>query len=251
MNAPPCAVVTGAARGIGLAIARRLAHDGWRVVIADTDTTRGPCAADQLPGTSFRVTDVSDETSVEGLFAELRTSWDGLDLLVNNAAIADPVTGPIESLQPSSWRRLIDVNLTSAYLCTHFAVPLLRARGGTIVNIASTRALQSEPHCEAYAAAKGGLVALTHALAVSLGPDIRVNAVSPGWIDTSASATDPIPEPAELNATDHAQHPAGRVGDADDVAQAVAWLASSASAFMTGENLVLDGGMRHRMIYAE
>jgi NAD(P)-dependent dehydrogenase (short-subunit alcohol dehydrogenase family) len=188
---------------------------------------------------------------VAELFQELADSERGLDLLVNNAAIADPVNPPVESLTPGEWHQRLAANLSSAYLCTHFAVPMLRQRNGAIINVASTRASQSEPHCEAYAAAKGGLVALTHALAISLGPAIRVNAVSPGWIDTSASPTDPEPQPQPLTAGDHGQHPVGRVGRPEDVAAAVAWLASSDSAFMTGENLVLDGGMSRRMIYAD
>ncbi len=247
----PCATVTGAARGIGFAIARRLTRDGWRIVIADCETDRGRRAAEQLDQARFVPTDVTDETAVEALFRDLGQSEGGLDLLVNNAAIADPSNGPIESLSPAAWHQRLNTNLTSAYLCTHFAVPLLRAREGGIVNIASTRALQSEPDCEAYAAAKGGLIALTHALAVSLGPAIRVNAVSPGWIDTSASPTDANPQSEALTASDHAQHPVGRVGGVDDVAAAVAWLASADSSFMSGENLVLDGGMRRRMIYTD
>lgn len=244
-------MVTGAARGIGFDIARRLTRDGWRVVLVVRDADRGQRAAKQLAQSRFMVTDVTNERAVEALFRDLEDDEGGLDLLVNNAAIAEPTNGPIDSLEPAEWHRRLNTNLTSAYLCTHFAVPLLRSRQGGIVNIASTRALQSEPSCEAYAAAKGGLIALTHALAISLGPTIRVNAISPGWIDTSASPTDADPQPEALSATDHAQHPVGRVGRGDDVAAAVAWLASADSSFMTGENLVLDGGMHRRMIYAD
>jgi NAD(P)-dependent dehydrogenase (short-subunit alcohol dehydrogenase family) len=122
-------------------------------------------------------------------------------------------------------------------------VPHLRAaRRGAIVNIASTRALQSEPDTEAYAAAKGGMVALTHALAISLGPQVRVNCVSPGWIDTGKS---------KLRRADHRQHPAGRVGRAEDIAETVAFLLSEKSGFTTGANFVVDGGMTRKMIYEE
>jgi NAD(P)-dependent dehydrogenase (short-subunit alcohol dehydrogenase family) len=132
-------------------------------------------------------------------------------------------------------------------LAKHCA-PYLRAHSGAIVNLASTRAGQSEPDTEAYAASKGGLLALTHALAISLGPEIRVNAVSPGWID----ARDPSARRAEpLTDADHAQHPAGRVGTVEDVAAMVAWLLSKNAGFVTGQEFVVDGGMTKKMIYSE
>jgi NAD(P)-dependent dehydrogenase (short-subunit alcohol dehydrogenase family) len=123
-------------------------------------------------------------------------------------------------------------------------VPVLRRAGGAaaIVNIASTRALQSEPNTEAYAASKGGIVALTHALAVSLGPAVRVNCISPGWIDVRAS---------QLSDQDHAQHPVGRVGKPLDIAKLVLFLLSEDAGFITGQNFVVDGGMTRKMIYEE
>jgi NAD(P)-dependent dehydrogenase (short-subunit alcohol dehydrogenase family) len=126
------------------------------------------------------------------------------------------------------------------FLMAKHAAPHLRRTRGAIVNIASTRALQSEPDSEPYAASKGGVVALTHALALSLGPRVRVNCVSPGWIDTRA---------AKLSRADHAQHPVGRVGRPEDVAELVAFLLSDAAGFATGQNYVLDGGMTRKMIY--
>ncbi|HAC30043.1 MAG TPA: oxidoreductase, partial [Marinobacter hydrocarbonoclasticus] len=148
------------------------------------------------------------------------------------------------------WQRRMDVNLTGPFLVSKHAIPHLRKARGVIVNMASTRALQSEPDTEAYAATKGGLVALTHALAISLGPEIRVNCISPGWIDTrdwqgSEQAVEPLSE------ADHQQHPAGRVGSPEDIASLVAYLISSEAGFVTGQNFVVDGGMTRKMIYHE
>jgi len=161
-----------------------------------------------------------------------------LDALVNNAGLTGPDDGPIEKLALRDWNRRIGTNLTGAFLMAKHTVPHLRRARGAIVNIASTRALQSEPDTEAYSASKGGLVALTHALANSLGPEIRVNCVSPGWI-----AHQPV------RRKDHAQHPAGRVGRDQDVAELVAYLLSDAAGFVTGQNFVIDGGMTRKMIY--
>jgi len=156
----------------------------------------------------------------------------------NNAGIASPANGPVEKLRLTEWNRRIGVNLTGAFLMAKHAAPHLRRARGAIVNIASTRALQSEPDTEAYAASKGGLVALTHALAMSLGPQVRVNCISPGWI-----AHTPVKK------KDHQQHPVGRVGRDRDVAELVAFLLSDAAGFATGANYVLDGGMTRKMIY--
>jgi NAD(P)-dependent dehydrogenase (short-subunit alcohol dehydrogenase family) len=137
---------------------------------------------------------------------------------------------------------VIATNLTATFLLVRAAEPLLRAARGSVVTIASTRAHMSEPDTESYAASKGGLLALTHALAVSLGPEVRANVVSPGWIDVRGEA---------LRPEDHAQHPAGRVGRTEDVAAMVAWLVGPESGFVTGAEFVVDGGMTRKMIYAE
>jgi NAD(P)-dependent dehydrogenase (short-subunit alcohol dehydrogenase family) len=176
---------------------------------------------------------------------------EGLDALVNNAGLADPDTGPIEILELDQWQRRIDVNLTGAFLMVKHTVPHLRQRGGSIVNMASTRALQSEPHSEAYAATKGGLIALTHALAISLGPDVRANSISPGWIDVRAWQAHAPAEPEPLSAADQQQHPSGRVGKPGDVAAMVAYLVSPDARFVTGQNFVIDGGMTRKMIYED
>jgi NAD(P)-dependent dehydrogenase (short-subunit alcohol dehydrogenase family) len=137
-----------------------------------------------------------------------------------------------------AWNRRIAVNLTGVFLMTKHCTPHLRRAKGSIVNIGSTRALQSEPNTEAYTASKGGVVALTHALAMSLGPQVRVNCISPGWIAKR-----------KLRKKDHAQHPVGRAGRPEDIGEMVAFLISDAAGFITGQNFVVDGGMTRKMIY--
>ncbi|MDZ7661096.1 MAG: SDR family oxidoreductase [Thiohalophilus sp.] len=144
----------------------------------------------------------------------------------------------------------MQVNLTGYFLVAKHTIPALRQTRGSIVNIASTRALQSEPHTEVYAASKGGVVAFTHALAISLGPAIRVNCITPGWVATDDWQAPSRRKAPELRETDHRQHPAGRVGHPADVAAMVDYLISDAAGFVTGHNFILDGGMTRRMIYA-
>lgn len=196
------------------------------------------------------VVDVSREADVQATIDTIRLEHNRLDLVVNNAGIAGPFNGPIEQLALADWQRVIDVNLTGFFLVAKHTVPLLRSGGpnAAIVNMASSRAYQSEPETEAYAASKGGIEALTHALAMSLGPAIRVNAVAPGWIDVRGEQAG-ADEPAPLRAVDHDQHPAGRVGRGEDIAGVVAFLASADAAFITGQTLIADGGMTRKMIY--
>ncbi|PLK72460.1 short-chain dehydrogenase [Rhizobium sp. TH135] len=222
------AIVTGGAGLIGAELCTALQMADYEV--ACFDIRQAPA------GIRSFLCDVSDEAAVAAGFAEL--GWESLDLLVNNAGIASPDFGPITDLSLDQWRMVTDSHLTAAFLMTRAAVPLM-GEGASIVNVLSTRAFMSEKNTEAYAASKGGLFGLTHALAVSLGPKIRVNGIAPGWITRD---TDLRPE-------DHAQHPVGRVGRPEDVAKAVLYLASAG--FVTGEVLTLDGGMSRKMIYAE
>jgi NAD(P)-dependent dehydrogenase (short-subunit alcohol dehydrogenase family) len=229
------ALITGGGRGIGQGIAARLVQDGFRVVIADHEDA-GPTPSH---GRFIRA-DVADETAVAALIAQIEAQEGRLDALVCNAGFM--IRKPIGALSLAEWQAVLGTNLTSTFLLVRAAEALLRAARGAIVTIASTRAHQSEPHTESYAASKGGLLALTHALAISLGPDIRANCVSPGWIDTQGGS---------LSEEDHAQHPAGRVGRVEDVASLVAWLVGPDSGFVTGSEFVIDGGMTRKMIYAE
>ena len=243
------ALVTGAARGIGLGISAWLITEGWQGVLADVDRERGSRVARALGDNAWFVAmDVAKEAQVSVGVAEVLGQFGRLDALVCNAAISDPHTPPVESLDLKRWNRLLAVNLTGAMLLAKHCAPYLRGHRGAIVNIASTRASQSEADCEAYAASKGGLVALTHALSISLGPEVRVNCVSPGWIDSR----DPSQQRLEpLSVFDHAQHPVGRVGTVEDVAAQVAWLLSDAAGFITGQEFIIDGGMSRKMIYQD
>ncbi|AOU99826.1 hypothetical protein BI364_16350 [Acidihalobacter yilgarnensis] len=246
----PAALITGGAQGIGLGIARRLREDGYRVMIADIDSEAGEIASRRWD-LAFECVDTAEETDVARCVQAAVTRYGRLDALVNNAGIAGPECGPVESLDLADWNRWLGVNLTGYFLTVKHAVPALRAARGTVVNIASTRALQSEPNTEAYAASKGGVVALTHALAVSLGPDIRVNCISPGWIEVRDWRKPSRAELPTLSPEDHAQHPAGRVGVPGDVAALAAFLLSTEAGFITGQNYVVDGGMTRRMIYRD
>lgn len=241
------ALVTGAARGIGLGISAWLISEGWQVVLLDIDRARGAKVAEALGDhATFVAMDVASEEQVAAAVATVIGQFGRLDALVCNAAVADPHNPPLESLSLAHWNRVLGVNLSGPMLLAKHCAPYLRAHAGSIVNLTSTRATQSEPDTEAYAASKGGLLAMTHALAVSLGPEIRVNAVSPGWID----ARDPSVRRAEpLSEADHAQHPAGRVGTVEDVAAMVAWLLSRNAGFVTGQEFVIDGGVSRKMIY--
>jgi NAD(P)-dependent dehydrogenase (short-subunit alcohol dehydrogenase family) len=202
-----------------------------------------------LGSIEFIQTDVSDEDSVKNLIRETKNHFGELDVLVNNAALAAPNNSPITELSLEDWNKTISINLTGVFLCTKHSVPDLRKNKGTIINIASTRALMSEPNTEAYSAAKGGILALTHALAISLGPDIRVNCISPGWIDVSEWKKQTKRYRSELTEQEHQQHPAGRVGKPEDIASLAVYFASPEAAFITGANFVVDGGMTKKMIY--
>lgn len=246
------ALVTGGGQGIGKAIARTLLERGMRVVVAESDAEAGNETEQEyraLGDIAFVETDVAREADVRRALDQAEARFGGLDALVNNAGIN--IVKPIHELTLEEWRRVIDTNLTGSMLFAKYAAPALKARNGAIVNIASTRAVMSEPNTESYAASKGGIVALTHALAASLGPEIRVNCISPGWIDVSDWKKSAKRKKAALRPEDHAQHLAGRVGRPEDIAALVAYLIGPDAGFVTGANFVVDGGMTRKMIYAE
>ncbi|MGQ4649689.1 glucose 1-dehydrogenase [Lyngbya aestuarii] len=246
------ALITGGGQGIGKAIAQRFLKEGLTVVIAEIDQEAGKeteAEYSNLGKIRFVYTNIACEETVKQAIAKTIELFGKLDILVNNAAIANPENAPITQLSLESWNRLIATNLTGSFLCTKYAVPYLRNHQGVIINIASTRALMSEPHTEAYSTAKGGIVAFTHALANSLGPEIRVNCISPGWIAVQDWQKQASRQEPQLTQQDYQQHPVGRVGKPEDVAAMAFYLASPESDFITGANFIVDGGMTRKMIY--
>ncbi len=240
--------VTGAGQGIGRAVALAFAAAGDDVLVLDRDAGAAEECREEVASAGGRARaatcDVSHPAEVEAAFAAAGRCG----ALICNAGEGGR---GILSGGLGDWERVLATNLTGAYVCCRAATPLLRsAGGGSIVLISSTRALQSEPDSEPYAASKAGLLGLTHALAASLGPQgTRVNAICPGWIDTSpyrrfAERREPVHSEA-----DRGQHWVGRVGRPEDIAAACLFLCDPAAGFVTGQQLVIDGGMTRKMIY--
>ena len=240
-------LVTGAGSGIGKTVAMTYAQYGANLVIWDRNEAGLEATRKLIEEKSTRVlTAKIDLTVPDQIYEGMKTAsetFGNVDILINNAGLGKP--GSPYDLLIDDWDYVINTNLRGTFLCAREAARIMKGNGGGfIVNIASTRALMSEPDTEAYAASKGGILALTHALAISLGPDhIMVNAISPGWIETG--------DYNKLSETDHKQHPAGRVGKTEDIARACLYLTNPENDFITGTNLVIDGGMTRKMIYAE
>jgi NAD(P)-dependent dehydrogenase (short-subunit alcohol dehydrogenase family) len=249
------AVVTGAGQGIGKAIAQAFSHHEANVVIAERDEEAGKEVVKWLRGKGaaaesllFVKCDVAKEEDVRNMIENAAAQFGRIDFLINNAGLSKFT--PFNELTVEAWDEVLNVNLRGAFLCAKFAAPHLKAtHKGAIINIASTRAMQSEKDSEAYAASKGGMLSLTHALAVSLGPEVRVNAISPGWIEVRHWKKQIDRQEVEHTTEEKEQHPAGRVGEPEDIGRAAVFLCSGEASFITGQNLVIDGGMSHRMIY--
>ncbi|MDX5419217.1 MAG: glucose 1-dehydrogenase [Hymenobacteraceae bacterium] len=248
-------LITGGAQGIGLGMAQAFAGAGANVLITDSDEEAGREAIERLQQQKLRVEfircDVSAEHEVAALMEQVGEKYDRLNVLVNNAGISDPFIGGLEQMLMSEFDRVLAVNLRGPVLCTKYALPLLRkAAQPAILNISSTRAFMSEPNTFAYSASKGGLEALTHSMAISFAEErIRVNAIAPGWIETGEWQKESQQYKPQHSKEDKEQHPVGRVGTPEDIAEAALFLCSEKAGFITGQSLVIDGGMTVKMIY--
>ena len=235
-------IVTGASQGIGRGIAEAYIAKGAQVVLADVNEKLGKEISEQLVGSLFIKTDVRKESDIKKLMKETVKQFGRIDIVINNAGKSEFKN--LFELSVDEWDDVINTNLRSVFLCSREAAVYMRKQesGGSIVNTASTRAIMSESNSEAYAASKGGIVAITHALATSLAEHrITVNAISPGWIETTAYN--------DLRDIDHEQHLSKRVGKPSDIAKACLYLTDPQNDFVTGINLVVDGGMTRKMIY--
>ncbi|MBO7479903.1 MAG: SDR family oxidoreductase [Bacteroidales bacterium] len=218
------AVVTGGAQGIGLCIAQEFRKAGARV-----------CVIDRQPGDHF-VGDISDKLVLEKFASEVVARFGRVDFLINNAL---PLMKGIDECSYEDFQYALSVGVTAPFYLAKLFAPHF-AEGAAIVNISSSRDRMSQPQTESYTAAKGGIAALTHALAVSFAGKVRVNSISPGWIDTGFKV---------YEGPDAVQQPAGRVGNPLDIANMVLYLCSDKAGFITGENICIDGGMTRLMIY--
>jgi NAD(P)-dependent dehydrogenase (short-subunit alcohol dehydrogenase family) len=246
-------LITGGAQGIGRAVALQFAKEGYAVSIADIHHDAGLEAVQLVQEAGgkalFTEVDVADEQEVAGWVERTARELGTISTLVNNAGIG--AGGSMLDLPVERFDRVMAVGVRGAFICSQHAARHMKDHaGGSIVNIASTRALMSEANTEAYSASKGGVLALTHAMAVSLGPyGIRVNAISPGWIETSEWQYGPNKKRPQHSERDLKQHPAGRVGTPEDIAHACCYLSGPKAGFITGQNFVIDGGMTIKMIY--
>jgi len=241
------AIVTGAAQGIGRACAEALAAAGAQVVLADIDATEGQAAADAIGAAAiFQQTDMRDLASVQAMADAAQDRFGGIDILVNNAAVA--LNGVVDEIDEARWSAVIDLNLTGVWRGMKACVPIMRkGGGGSIVNMSSVQGLRAFEGWPAYAAAKGAINALTVQSSVDLAPaGIRVNAVAPGTILTPMNEqifADLPDGGATLKEEWNRAHPIGRFGYPREVAEAVVFLASDRSSFITGEVLRVDGGL--------
>jgi NAD(P)-dependent dehydrogenase (short-subunit alcohol dehydrogenase family) len=233
------AVVTGGGSGIGRATAIAFADEGAVVAVVDRDEPSAQALAAEIDGHAYAL-DVRDGDRVAAAFSDIADRLGGLDVLANNAGLGD--LRPLHTLDEKLWHRLIDVNLTGTYHAMKAAVPLMLARdGGAIVNNASVSGITPTRNEAAYSAAKAGVISLTKSGALEYGPSVRVNCVAPGYVRTPLVAM--FEQYPEAFAEIAAGMPAGRMGEPEEVAEVVLFLACSRSSYITGQTIVVDGGV--------
>lgn len=223
-------IITGASNGIGKALAKSL-RKKYNIINIDIDKK-------DLKDVDFYKCDLSSKKQLKKTIKKIKTKYDNIHALINNAGFG--ILKPIKEQSIDEWDSVIDTNLRAPYILSKEFASLLKKAKGHIINISSTRAIMSESGTESYSASKGGLVSLTHALAVSLSSEVKVNCISPGWINTH--------EGFVLTKNDNKQHLSGRVGETSDIVDTVRFLLKN-KGFITGTNIVVDGGMTKKMIY--
>jgi len=238
-------IITGGSNGIGRGIAKAFGKEGANVCVADREEEKGKDVVQIIEEAggkaAFYKTDVRIEDDIINLLDKVINDFGTIDILINNAGVSR--FKPLFELSTEEWEDVVFTNLRSVFIGSREAAKRM-TQGGRIINMASTRAIMSEPNSEAYASSKGGIVALTHALAASLQEkEITVNCISPGWIQTE--------DYQELREKDHLQHWSNRVGKPEDIAKACLYLADQENDFINGQNLIIDGGMTRKMIYEE
>ncbi len=248
MLADKVVIVTGGAKGIGLGCARVMAGKGASIVIADVDRAAGSEAQSDLRKAGHQAiyvpTDVTRAEEVENLVQEAVASFGHLDCLLNNAGTH--ISKTIFDQTEEEWDRLLDINLKGYFLCAKIALPHLVERQGSIVNMSSMVGLVGQSRATAYAASKGGIVAMTKAMALDLAPaGVRVNCICPGWVQTPLVEDwfNQQPDPEQARQYIYSVHPMGRIATVEEIGEAVTFLASDAAAFITGVALPVDGGV--------